>query len=128
MLERRVFTLYTDHKPLTFAFQQRSDKASPRQLRHLDFVGQFTTDIRHIIGEDNVVADALSRIESINASSQVDFEKMARAQTSDEELKLLLENPKALKFIKSTIPGSNTKHVYGHNSSICSPPVPQKGV
>jgi hypothetical protein len=33
MLEARVFTIQTDHKPLTFAFEQRSDKASPRQLR-----------------------------------------------------------------------------------------------
>jgi hypothetical protein len=29
MLEARVFTIQTDHKPLTSAFQQRSDKASP---------------------------------------------------------------------------------------------------
>lgn len=33
--------------------------------RHLEYIGQFTTDIWHITGKDNVVADALSRIESI---------------------------------------------------------------
>ncbi|GFN92154.1 Gag-Pol polyprotein [Plakobranchus ocellatus] len=35
---------------------------SPRQTRHLAFITEFTTDIRHIKGKFNVVADALSRI------------------------------------------------------------------
>ena len=63
MLEARVFTVYTDHKPLTYAFQQKLEKASPRQSQHLDFIGQFTTDIQHVSGKDNIVANALSRIE-----------------------------------------------------------------
>ncbi|GFN87946.1 Pol polyprotein [Plakobranchus ocellatus] len=60
-LEGRPFTLYTDHKPLTFAFCSETDR-SPRQTRHLAFIAEFTTDIRHIKGKFNVVADALSRI------------------------------------------------------------------
>jgi cleavage and polyadenylation specificity factor subunit 1 len=62
MLEARHFTIFTDHKPLTFAFHQKRDNCSPRQFNHLDFIVQFTTDIRHISGQNNVVADALSRI------------------------------------------------------------------
>ena len=46
-LEGRSFTLYTDQKPLTSAIQSKSDK-SPRQTRHLSFISEFTTDIRHI--------------------------------------------------------------------------------
>jgi len=65
MLEAQHFTILTDHKPLTFAFHQKRDKCSPRQFNHLDFVSQFTTDIRHISGQDNVVADALSPVEVI---------------------------------------------------------------
>jgi hypothetical protein len=61
MLEARHFTIFTDHKRITYAFQQKRDKCSPRQFNHLDFIAQFTTDIRHISGQDNVVADALSR-------------------------------------------------------------------
>jgi cleavage and polyadenylation specificity factor subunit 1 len=48
MLEARHFTVFTDHKPITFAFQQKRDRCSPRQFNHLDFIAQFTTDIRHI--------------------------------------------------------------------------------
>ncbi|GFS55631.1 transposon Tf2-11 polyprotein [Trichonephila clavipes] len=61
-LEGRTFVIYTDQKPLTYAFQQHSEKCSPRQLRHLDFISQFSTDIRYTKGSDNTVADALSRI------------------------------------------------------------------
>jgi cleavage and polyadenylation specificity factor subunit 1 len=65
MLEARPFIILTDHKPITYAFQQKRDKYSPRQFNHLYFIAQITTDIRHIYGQDNVVADALSRIESV---------------------------------------------------------------
>jgi hypothetical protein len=59
MLEAHHFIIFTDHKPITYAFQR--DKCSPRQFNHLDFFAQFTTDMRHIVsGQDNVVADAVS--------------------------------------------------------------------
>jgi cleavage and polyadenylation specificity factor subunit 1 len=61
--EARHFTIFTDHKPLVYAFQQKRDKCLPRQLNQLDLISQFTTDIRHIPGQDNIVADALSRVE-----------------------------------------------------------------
>jgi cleavage and polyadenylation specificity factor subunit 1 len=61
ILEARHFIIFTDHKPITYAFQQKRDKCPPRQFNHLDFVSQFTTDIRHISGQYTVVADTLSR-------------------------------------------------------------------
>ena len=51
MIEARHFTIYTDHKPLIFAFHQKRDKCSPRQFRHLDFIAQFSTDIQHVTGQ-----------------------------------------------------------------------------
>ena len=57
------FTIFTDHKPLTTAIQNSSDKYTARELRHLDYISQFTTDLRYVKGENNSVADTLSRTE-----------------------------------------------------------------
>jgi hypothetical protein len=67
MLEAHHFTIFTDHKPITYAIQQKQDKSSPRGFNHLNFVAQFTTDIRYISGKDNVDADAISRVKSVTA-------------------------------------------------------------
>ncbi|GFW76091.1 retrovirus-related Pol polyprotein from transposon opus [Trichonephila clavipes] len=72
MLEARDFAVFTDHKPLTYAFRQKSDKCSPRQIRQLDFISQFTTNIVHIPGSDNITADVLSRVSAITFPSQID--------------------------------------------------------
>jgi len=61
MLEGRRFTLFTDHKPLTYALVKAAEPWTARQCRHLSYVAEFTSDIRHIGGTDNVVADMLSR-------------------------------------------------------------------
>lgn len=88
MLEGRNFHVLTDHRPLVHAFNGKNNNASPRQIRHLDFISQFSTDIRHIAGVDNVCADFLSRINEL--SSAIDFEKIAQAQQDDDELRQLL--------------------------------------
>ena len=44
-IEGRHFHVLTDHKPLTFAMNTRSDRYSPRQSRHLDYISQFTSII-----------------------------------------------------------------------------------
>lgn len=92
MIEGRECIVRTDHKPLTFAFLQKSDKASPRQLRQLDYIGQFTTDIRHVSGKDNVVADTLSRIEQVNTIDTLDYNLLAEYQQTDDELDSFLKN------------------------------------
>lgn len=51
-----------DHKPLTYAFLQKSDKAFPRQLHQLSLISQFTTKITYIQGQANTVANSLFRI------------------------------------------------------------------
>jgi len=60
MLEGRQFTLYTDHKPLTHALAKAVEPWTARQSRHLSYLAEFTNNIRHISGADNVVADTLS--------------------------------------------------------------------
>jgi transposase InsO family protein len=61
MLEGRRFTIFTDHKPLTYALSRTSDPWSARQARQLSYLAEYTDDIHHIAGEENIVADTLSR-------------------------------------------------------------------
>ena len=76
----------TDHKPLTYALHNSLNRHSPREIRHLDFISQSTTDLRHVSGNANPVVDALSRIATLTPSSTIDFDAMACAQHHDEEL------------------------------------------
>ncbi|UYV61691.1 hypothetical protein LAZ67_1005925, partial [Cordylochernes scorpioides] len=94
MLEGRDFKIYTDHKPLKYAFLQRNEKASPRQLRHLQYIFQVTTNIEHVDGRSNIVADTLSRIEEV---SMIDYNEIALKQINDTEL-FSLKQKTNLKF------------------------------
>lgn len=105
MLEARDFAVFTDHKPITFAFTTRRDQCSPRQYRYLDYIAQFTTDIRHISGKDNSVADALSRIASIAVT--IDYKALATDQNSDSELQDLLKNGCSLQLKKVNTEGAS---------------------
>ena len=103
----REFFVLTDHKPLTFALSTHSDRFSPRQVRHLDLISQFTTDIRHVSGGANPVADALSRAAisgfHISQPKVVNFDALAAAQTGDQELQALQQSQSSsIKF--ATVP------------------------
>ena len=93
-LEGREFYILTDHKLLIHNLNSKPDCHSPRQVRQLDFISQFTTDIRHITGKGNPVADALSHVgeEAVQLNavtpSTIDFTAMAKAQPSDIELQI----------------------------------------
>ncbi|GFV81192.1 transposon Ty3-G Gag-Pol polyprotein [Trichonephila clavipes] len=93
MLEGRNFIIYTDQKPLIYAFKQNPNKCSPRQLRPLDLISQYSTDIRHVQGSENTVADALSRIEidSITKCPILNFKEFALAQKNDPGLQNFLQ-------------------------------------
>jgi cleavage and polyadenylation specificity factor subunit 1 len=101
MLEARHFIIFTDHKPITYAFQQKRGKCSPRQFNHLDFIAQFTTDIRHISGQENVVAESLSHVESVTATPSHDS-----SQDGDNELRKLLASNTALQLEKQQLSGT----------------------
>lgn len=122
-LEGRHFTVYTDHKPLTFAFKQRKDKLPPVQLNQLSFIAQFTTDIQYITGSSNVVADAFSRIEAITMPEPIDFHDLAAAQKEDNELKELMAAENSLKLELVPIPGSDAE-IYCDTTSKPRPYVP----
>jgi cleavage and polyadenylation specificity factor subunit 1 len=96
MVEARQFTIYTDHKPITFAFGLKStQRGLPGQYRHLNYNGQLTTDIRYVCGADNVVADALSRVELV---SSINYQTLAAEQEQDQELRELRQGTISLQF------------------------------
>ena len=109
MLEARYFTILTDHKPLTFAFNQKRDKCSPRQFNR----PHFTTDIRHIAGQDNVVADTHSLYEAI--TGPMTHYALAAAQ-EDDELQTLLVSTTTLQLERILIPGTSVD-LYSDKSS-----------
>ena len=94
-IEGRPFHIITDHKPLIYSLRTNSNRYSPRQVRHLDFISQFTSDLRHVKGSNNPVADALSRID-LNAINHLpfstDLQTLAQAQQDDQQLQNLLKS------------------------------------
>lgn len=126
-VEGRDFDIFTDHKPLIAAISSKSDK-SPRQSRHLDFICQFSTNIHHVSGKNNVVADALSRIYDINEISDVtlSLSKISEAQKADSELKQLVEEQNQKSFKLETINLPNLSIVCEVSTKKQRPYVPQE--
>ena len=63
-----------------------SEPWSGRQQRQLSYISEFTTDIRHLQGKDNLVADMLSRPTIANVQLGIDYYAMATAQQQDAEV------------------------------------------
>uniref|UniRef100_A0A5S6Q4I7 RNA-directed DNA polymerase n=1 Tax=Trichuris muris TaxID=70415 RepID=A0A5S6Q4I7_TRIMR len=108
-LEGRQFTVLTDHKPLVQALQRGSGRHSPREVRHLDYITSFTTDIRHVKGRNNEVADALSRLHVNLLSVTLDSAQMRQlssAQAGDAELHKLRAST-AVRMTQIHIPQAN---------------------
>lgn len=61
---------------------------SPRQVRHLSFISEFSTNIQHCAGLGNAVADALSRPPLLNAiiCQDVDYGRPGEEQAISEEI------------------------------------------
>ena len=82
------------------ALSTPSDQHTPRQIRHLDYISQFTTDIRYVCGASNSAADALSCITANGLQTDkppvINFEEMATAQQQDAELLKLQSSPYSL--------------------------------
>ena len=62
----------------------------------MSYISEFTNDVRHLRGDQNVVADALSRVEINNVKffqEGLNYNEIAKAQQDDAFIKSLIENP-----------------------------------
>ena len=96
VLEGRKVKLFTGQKLLTSAFFKVRDPASNRQRHQLTLISEFVTDVAHVPGLENVVADTLSRqfdkgdppatVQSVvHSLVDVDLPAIARAQRPIDE-------------------------------------------
>ena len=65
----------------------------------MSYISEFTNDVRHLHGDQNVVADALSRVEINNVKffqEGLNYNEIAIAQQDDAFIKSLIENSSKL--------------------------------
>ena len=82
---------------------------SPHQVWQLDFISQFTSDICHIAGKGNPVADALSSLGEDSAQMNaitptIVFTVMAKAQPSETDLQDSHLLDTTIKFARVALP------------------------
>ena len=128
-VEGRDFEILTDHKPLTNIFSAEMKNATPFQTRQVTFISNFTTRIKYIPGEENVVADYLSRPNGLcNALYTeiplIDYAQFAEAQQNDPEIAALLTDPQSLELEYRALPNSDAPLIVDISSGQDRPLVP----
>ena len=130
-IEGRKFHIYSDHKPLTFAFSSSSDHWTSRQQQHLGFNAEHTTDVRHVYGWDNAIADALSRVKletnQLSLSTDpptLDLLNMARAQQDDAKVQAYRTAITKLTLADLPIPGTDATLLCDISTRVSRPIVP----
>ena len=86
-IEGRPFTLFSDQNSLVHAIRLTTDSWTSRRQHQFSAISEYTTDIRHISGKANFVADALSRVFINTVGIGIDFHAMAEAQETDNEVR-----------------------------------------
>jgi hypothetical protein len=126
--------IFTDHKPLIGGQNRVSDPWSARQRRHLSYIAEFAVTLRHISGDANVVADALSRPAAQSAtvnnvfqatipssSPPLDIRELAAAQSTCADCQRATSSP-ALRVITAKL--DSTPLLVDISSGVFRPLVP----
>ena len=122
----REVILYTDHKPLVNAIQNPRAK-TPFEFRRLNTISQYIDAVQHVKGADNVVADALSRVNcnAIRLSPVIDYEKVYLEQQNDPELQKRAKKNSSYKLIKKKTENGEFKVWHyvdnAYNELVCVP-------
>jgi len=142
------FFIETDCKAIIGAFNSVNSRHSPREARALEYISQFTNDIRHVSGNQNK-SDILSRKPIDNTHSthslpstlnnftdlpvmltsfpKIDYRELSKDQSSDEELIALKSDPNfPLKWHEIKLPGSNLYLTCDLSTGYVRPYLPEK--
>uniref|UniRef100_A0A8C5DEF6 Gypsy retrotransposon integrase-like protein 1 n=1 Tax=Gouania willdenowi TaxID=441366 RepID=A0A8C5DEF6_GOUWI len=109
ILEGREFTVFVDHKPLTFSMSKVAEPWSARQQRQLSFISEYTTDIQHIAGKSNVVADCLSRAVIHTVQLGLDYSSMSAEQALDPGIRSLKHSDTGLRLEEVAVGDSGVR-------------------
>ena len=107
-------------------YLEKKTALSNRQARHLSFISEFTTDVRHIEGKNNVVADCLSRpeITAAHSPSFTDYTELVLAQRDDPSIRELSQST-SLKLCERAIPNSGLLLLGDTNTGKFGPIIPK---
>ena len=92
-------------------------------MRHLAYISKFVTDICHVVGASNKVADALSRDLNALQAPIIDFAELATAQAAEENLAQLRASS-SLTLADVVVPGSSLLMTCDTSTGKVSPLVP----
>ena len=72
LIEGRKTVVFKDHKPIACFFLRpiASNNHSPRNARQISFIAEYIDEIHHLSGSENIVADCLSRPQSVDTKEQ----------------------------------------------------------
>lgn len=79
-------SLFTDHRPLVSAFVSQKPAKSDKQQRYLSLLTEYLADVQFIRGDNNIVADCLSRPAMAVSIDPCDLPALAYQQKEDNEL------------------------------------------
>lgn len=129
LITGRNVTLFTDHKPLSHAFNSSRPLKSDRNQRYLGIVTEHITNIQFISGAENVVADALSRLPTSPTTADTDVDHgIQAAQPPMPAIDLpAIAAAQHLEELSSTEPNFKYYSIDNNNQLLCetSEPYPR---
>ena len=99
LIDGHSVTLFLDHKPIVSAFHSKSIAKSDRQQRQLSFISEYVSSVEYIRGDNNIVADCLSRPSFAVSVDVFDLPGIALAQEEDKELGTYRERLKDIRSV-----------------------------
>ena len=126
LLEGRQFSVFVDHKPLSFAMSKVTQPWSGRQQRPLTYISEFTTDITHLSGKLNHVADCLSRAVAGAVHLGLDYGSMAAEQATDPDVQACRSSTTGLRLQDVTFDDAGTTLLCDISMGSPRPVVPAK--